>query len=227
MIGMKIKELNHQQRPREKALRFGFEALSDVEVIAIILQSGSKSRDVMDLAQDVLEKSNQLTGIFDLHVNKLMEIKGISQAKALQLLASLELAKRSLKANAYQKVISSPTDIIHWFEMEYGVLSQEHFIALYLDTKGRIISHRTLFIGTLDESSVHPREIFKEAFLVNAFRVLVLHNHPSNDPTPSMQDIEFTNRLLEVSKVMGIPLIDHLIIGKNTYFSFAQEQYLD
>ena len=224
---MKIKEMNENQRPREKAIRHGFDALSDVELIALILQSGSKERNVFDIAEDVLKISNQLTNLFDMHVNTLTEIKGISKAKALQLLAGLELSKRCLKANAYQKVISCPQDVITWFEMEYGGLKQEHFVAIFLDTKGRMIKQKVLFVGTMDESSVHPREVFKEALLENAYTVMVVHNHPSGDPRPSQADIEFTQLLDDASKMMGIPLVDHIIVGKNVYFSFRQEKYLD
>ncbi len=224
---MKIKEMNESQRPREKALKFGFESLSDVELLALILQSGIRKRDVMDIAKDVLKRSNYLETIFDMHANSLMEIQGISHAKALQLLAGLELSKRALKVNAYQKQVLSPEDIMTWFEMEFGVLKQEHFIALYLNTKGKIIRHHTLFIGTLNESNAHPRELFKEAVLENAYSMIIVHNHPSGDPTPSKSDIEFTSRIAAISKMMGIPLMDHVIIGKNAYFSFAQEKYLD
>ena len=223
---MKIKELSEEQRPREKALRFGLESLSDVELLSIILQSGSKNRGVTEIANDVLDCTNQLTDLFNMHANALMEIKGISTAKALSLLSALELSKRALKANAYRRTIQNSMDIVTWFEMEYGFLNQEHFVALYLDTKGKIIKHQVLFVGTLNESSVHPREIFKEACLVNAFSVLVVHNHPSGDPAPSKEDIDFTNRLYEVSMMMGIPLMDHVIVGKNCYFSFYQEKYL-
>lgn len=215
--------MKESQRPREKALKFGLESLSDVELLALILQSGNRKRDVMDIANDVLKKSNYLENIFNMHANSLIEIQGISDAKALQLLAGLELAKRALKVNAYQKSISSPEDVMSWFEMEFGVLKQEHFVALYLDTKGKIIRHHILFIGTLNESSVHPREIFKEAFLENAYSIILAHNHPSGDPTPSKQDIDFTDRVISISNMMGIPVLDHVIIGKHAYFSFKQE----
>lgn len=224
---MKIKELSEEQRPRQKALRYGFASLSDVELLAIILQSGNKKRNVLDIANDVLVESNNLTNLFDMHANRLMEIQGISLAKSVQLLASLELAKRALKANTYQKLISSPKDIIHWFEMEFGVLKQEHFVVLFLDTKGKIITHRVLFIGTLNESNVHPREIFKEAFMVNACSILIAHNHPSGVPDPSIQDIELTERISKIAQMMGIQFMDHVIIGRNAYFSFSQEKYLD
>lgn len=223
---MKIKEMNEEKRPREKALRFGLESLTDLELIALILQSGNKKRDVFEIAKDVLKQSEDLNKMFELSAISLMNIQGISKVKSLQLLAGIELSKRSLKAQAYQTTIQKPTDVLHWFQLEYGTLKQENFVAIYLDTKGHIILHCTLFIGTLNESSVHPREIFKKAFEVNAYSVLVLHNHPSGDPSPSTCDIEFTERLNEISNTMGIYLMDHIIVGKNRYFSFRQEEYL-
>ena len=129
---MKVKEMNIEQRPREKALRFGLESLTNLELIALILQSGNKKRDVFDIAKDVLELSEDLNKMFELSAQSLMKIQGISKAKALQLLAGIELSKRSLRTNAYHKSIRGPQDGLLWFQMEYGTLKQEHFVCLYL-----------------------------------------------------------------------------------------------
>ncbi len=219
--------MNVEQRPREKAIRYGIPALSDVELLALLLQSGNKKRDVFHIAQDVLERSDYLNRMFDFSIQELMEIQGIREVKALQLLASIELCKRVLQAEAYQTPIHTPEDVLKWFEVSYGYEKQEHFVAVYLDTKNKILSHRVLFIGTLNESCIHPRDIFKEAFLQNACSVLVLHNHPSGDPGPSKSDIECTKQLEEIAQVMGIQFIDHVIVGKNKWFSFRQHKYLD
>lgn len=223
---MKVKEMNIEQRPREKALRFGLESLTNLELIALILQSGNKKRDVFDIAKDVLELSEDLNKMFELSAQSLMKIQGISKVKALQLLAGIELSKRSLRTNAYHKSIRGPQDGLLWFQMEYGTLKQEHFVCLYLDVKGKIITHCTLFKGTLNESSVHPRDIFKKAFEVNAYSVMVLHNHPSGDPSPSKTDERLTQNLFEISVIMGIVFLDHVIVGKNSYYSFRQEKHL-
>lgn len=216
-----------EQRPREKALRYGLESLSDLELVALILQSGNKNRSVFEIASDVLKQSEGLSKLMQMHVNTLMQIQGIREVKALQLLASVELSKRVIKSKVYHAPILKPEDVIEWFEFEYGVLQQECFIALYLDTKSKLIAHRVLFKGTLNESTVHPREVFKEAFLQNANSVLIAHNHPSGDCTPSQADFEVTYKMVHVAITMGVHLVDHIIVGQNQYYSFKEHKYLD
>ncbi|WP_295757926.1 DNA repair protein RadC [uncultured Holdemanella sp.] len=224
---MKVKEMEVEQRPREKALRYGLESLSDLELVALILQSGNKNRSVFEIASDVLKESEGLSKLMQMHVNTLMQIQGIREVKALQLLASVELSKRVIKSKVYHASILKPEDVIEWFEFEYGVLQQECFIALYLDTKSKLIAHRVLFKGTLNESTVHPREVFKEAFLQNANSVLIAHNHPSGDCTPSQADFEVTYKMVHVAITMGVHLVDHIIVGQNQYYSFKEHKYLD
>ena len=219
--------MNVDQRPREKALRFGLESLSDLELVALILQSGHKNRSVFEIAFDVLKESEDLSKLANMHVNTLMEIDGIREVKALQLLASVELARRIKKAKVYQAQIVKPEDVIEWFEYEFGNMNQECFVALYLDVRGKLISHRILFKGTLTESTVHPREVFKEAFLQNANAVLIAHNHPSGECNPSVSDLEITDQMVQVAKTMGVLLIDHIIVGANSYYSFKEHRYLD
>lgn len=224
---MKVKEMEVEQRPREKALRYGLESLSDLELVALILQSGNKNRSVFEIASDVLKESEGLSKLMIMHVNTLMQIQGIREVKALQLLASVELSKRVIKSKVYHAPILKPEDVIEWFKFEYGTMSQECFIALYLDTKSKLISHRVLFKGTLNESVVHPREVFKEAFLQNANSVLIAHNHPSGDCTPSKADFEVTYKMVHVAMTMGVCLVDHIIVCKNQYYSFKEHKYLD
>ncbi|MBP3852988.1 MAG: DNA repair protein RadC [Erysipelotrichaceae bacterium] len=224
---MKIKEMEDEKRPREKALRFGLEALTDLELVALLLQSGNQKKSVFDLAQEVLVLSRDLARLFDIHVSELMEISGIKEVKALQVLAGVELSKRALKARSYQTVIRKPEDVVRWFQMEFGYLKQEHFIVVYLDTKSKILSHRVLFVGTLNESCVHPRDIFREAYLENASSLLLVHNHPSGIPQPSRADIECTRQIRDVAQTMGVGLMDHIIVGRNRWFSFRQSQSLD
>ena len=224
---MKVKEMEVEQRPREKALRYGLESLSDLELVALILQSGNKNRSVFEIASDVLKESEGLSKLMTMNVNTLMQIQGIREVKALQLLASVELSKRVIKSKVYHAPILKPEDVIEWFKFEYGTMSQECFIALYLDTKSKLISHRVLFKGTLNESVVHPREVFKEAFLQNANSVLIAHNHPSGDCTPSKADFEVTYKMVHVAMTMGVCLVDHIIVCKNQYYSFKEHKYLD
>ena len=220
---MKVKEMEVEQRPREKALRNGLESLNDLELVALILQSGNKNRSVFEIASDVLKESEGLSKLMQMHVNTLMQIPGIREVKALQLLASVELSKRVFKSKAYHASILKPEDVIEWFEFEYGALNQECFIALYLDTKSKLISHRVLFKGTLNESTVHPREVFKEAVQRGSANIIVCHNHPSGDPNPSKEDINITIRLKECGRIMGIELLDHIIIGNNKYVSLKEK----
>ncbi len=215
------------QRPREKALRFGLESLSDLELVALILQSGHKNRSVFEIAVDVLKESEDLSKLGNMHVNTLMQIDGIREVKALQLLASVELGRRVKRAKVYRAEILRPQDVIEWFESEFGSMDQECFVALYLDTQGKLISHRVLFKGTLSESAVHPRNVFKEAFLQNANSVLIAHNHPSGNCRPSRNDIEVTLQMVKVAKTMGVQLVDHIIVGANSYYSFKEHQYVD
>ena len=218
--------MEHTQRPREKALRDGIGTLSDAELAALILSSGNKQRTVDQIAHDLVRQSKGFSRLTDMTLEELMQIDGIREAKGLQIVAALELSKRAMKARSYMFSIENPADVAVWFEMEYGVLKQEHFVCVYLDTKGKIITHKTLFKGSLNASLVHPREIFKEAFLQNAHAILLVHNHPSNDVTPSEDDRKTTTRLLEVADTMGIQIMDHIIVGKDRYYSFKQHDAL-
>lgn len=226
-IHMKIKEVETQLRPREKALTYGLESLSDMEIICLLLQSGNKERSVFDLAKEVLTISDDLSKLFDLTINDLVQIKGIKEVKALQLMTSIELCKRVMRKKNYSASIFDPVDLVNWFQTEIGYKAQEHFICVYLNVKGKIIGHKILFIGTLSESCVHPREIFHDAIQARAFSIIMVHNHPSGDPAPSRQDILFTRRVKEISQIVGIDLLDHVIVGKEEWYSFKQHQYLD
>lgn len=223
---MKIKEMLEEQRPREKALRIGVESLNDIELLCLVISSGTKNKPVDQIAQEVLKKTDNLARLTDIPIKDLMKIEGIREVKALQIISSIELCKRALKAKAYSCSIHHPEDAVSWFEMEYGTQNQENFVCLFLDTRGMIITHKVLFKGSLNESLIHPREIFKEAFLQNAYALLFVHNHPSNDVSPSQSDIRSTHRLVEVSKTMGIPIMDHIIVGRNRWYSFKQHDAL-
>lgn len=224
---MKIKEVETQLRPREKALTYGLESLSDMEIICLLLQSGNKERSVFDLAKEVLTISDDLSKLFDLTINDLVQINGIKEVKALQLMTSIELCKRVMRKKNYSASIFDPVDLVNWFQTEIGYKAQEHFVCVYLNVKGKIIGHKILFIGTLSESCVHPREIFHDAIQARAFSIIMVHNHPSGDPAPSRQDILFTRRVKEISQIVGIDLLDHVIVGKEEWYSFKQHQYLD
>lgn len=223
---MKIKECELSARPREKAARFGLGSLSDQELLCLLLGSGTKTKPVERLAQELLDTSRNLSGLMDLQPQQLMEISGIGLAKAMMVGASLELARRSLQASAMSSPVGSLEQIIRWFQAEYGTKAQEHFAAVYIDSKGNILKHKLLFIGTLNQSIVHPRDVFREAYGCNASGVLFVHNHPSNDPCPSIADLEATQMLCQAAEVCGIDVVDHLIVGRSTVFSFRAHDLL-
>lgn len=213
------------EKPRERLLKIGSENLSNEELISIILSSGTKNKSVKELSKEVLSMVNEISQLKNLSINKLMNIKGIGYTKAIGLVASLELGRRVYTYDDYKRKIKINTSykVYKYFYEKLKYEKQEHFYVLYLDSKKNIIDEKLLFKGTVDTSNTHPREIFKEAFLLSSSAFICIHNHPSGDVTPSKKDIEFTNILIKSSKIMGITFLDHIIIGKNDYFSFFEE----
>lgn len=224
---MKIKQCDPDQRPREKAWRFGMKTLSDQEIVCLLLGTGTKTRDVTQIAHDLLKESENLSRLANLSLKELTALSGIGQAKALQIQAAFELTRRALKAKTYALPIRKSQDVVEWLQAEYGCQPQEHFVVLFLDVKNGLICHKVLFIGTSHQSLVDPKEIFREAYLVNANQVLFIHNHPSNDPIPSLADIELTQALEEIAKVCQIPIMDHVIVSRSSAFSFRDHGLLE
>lgn len=202
-----------EERPRERALQYGIDSLSNRELLAIIIKSGYSGVSVLDMVDSLLEKYD-LKAISQLSYPELMKIKGLKQAKALELMACFELSKRLLKEECqFKNIITNRCDLITWLKHEIGMKQQEHFMAIYLDTQNRMIRYKILFVGTLNTSIVHPREIFKEAVSCSAAKVIAVHNHPSGQCIPSQKDIELTRLLVKAGELMGIPLVDHIIVG--------------
>lgn len=225
---MKVKDINIQERPREKAIANGIASLSNRELIAVVLRSGTRQLSALELADEVLNTFENLgeLGVSPLH--KLMEIHGIKEAKAIELAASFEIGRRIAFDNVlHSKRIEEPEDIVDWMNQQIGYQKQEHFIVLFLNQKNQVITFKTMFIGTMTSASVHPREIFKEAFNVGSAKIICIHNHPSGDPTQSAADVAITKSIEESGKLVAIPLIDHLIISKNKYVSFRQKRLID
>lgn len=223
---MNVKEMNEQQRPREKALRYGIRSLSDQEVIALILSSGTKKNSVMDIAQAVIDKTDGLSQWFACTPETFMEIEGIREVKALQMMAGIDLARRAMKAKAQNRVPFDLRDVIRWFQMEYGQTSQEHFAAVFVDCHHRIICHKTLFIGSLNRSLVSVRDICREALTRETAGIIFVHNHPSGECAPSAADIQTTRELVKAAKAMGVEVIDHIIVGADSSLSLRQEGYI-
>jgi len=222
-----IRDLPMEERPRERLLNEGAFCLSNVELLAILLRTGTKKQSALYLAQAILQKTKGLKALNEITVEELMEIDGIGEGKAVQILASIELGKRIGKSNhAKTMFILSPEDGFSYLSAEMKHLTQEHFVVLFLDTKNYILGKKTIFIGSLNRAIVHPREVFKEAIKRSSASIICVHNHPSGDPSPSSQDIQLTHRLEEVGELIGIKVLDHLIIGNEKFVSLKEKGYL-
>ncbi|RKL65908.1 hypothetical protein CR203_17700 [Salipaludibacillus neizhouensis] len=224
---MMIRDVPKSERPRERLVRDGPQALSNQDLIALLLGSGTKSESVIQLSARVIQHFDGLKLLKEASIKELMDIRGIGEAKAVQLKAALELGRRIHQYPAEDRyVIRSPEDVSNYMMEEMRHLQQEHFICLYLNTKNQVIHKQTIFIGSLNASIVHPREVFKEAFRYSAASIICLHNHPSGDPSPSKEDIDVTKRLIESGRMIGIEVLDHIIIGDHRFISLKEKGHL-
>lgn len=225
---MKVNDLNKQEQPREKAWQQGIESLSNRELIAVLLRTGTKDISALELADEILQACDNVGELGKLSVEELMHIKGIKKAKAIALQAGFEVGRRI----AFDKIqkgrgIECPQDIVNWLSQQIGFDKQEHFLVLFLNQKNQVLKYRAMFVGTLTNASVHPREIYKEAMRIGCAKILCVHNHPSGDPTESDADIELTKSIEACGKIVAIPLMDHIIISNNSYISFRQKRLID
>ncbi|WHZ01896.1 DNA repair protein RadC [Neobacillus sp. YX16] len=222
-----IRDFPQDERPRERFIQNGPESLSNHELIAILLRTGTKDESVLELSNRLLTNFEGLRLLKAATLEEMTEIKGIGQAKAIQVLAAVEIGRRIANLNYTDRyVIRSPEDGANYVMNDMRFLSQEHFVCLYLNTKNQVLHKQTIFIGSLNASIVHPREVFREALKRSAASIICLHNHPSGDPAPSREDIEVTKRLVECGKMIGIDVLDHLIIGENKFVSLKEKGYL-
>ena len=222
-----IKEIPSEERPRERFLKYSIETIQTHELIAIILRTGSKDESVLELSKRVLYQYSDIKQLSNTTTTELTKIKGIGKVKAIELLAAFELGRRA--SNEYlseNTKLQSPESIYLYLKDQFEMKTQEHFIALYLNTKAELIKKQVLFVGSLNSSLVHPREIFKHAVVNSAASIVIVHNHPSGDPTPSKNDIDVTKIIHQNSLMMDIKLIDHIIIGRNKYFSFKEKNLI-
>lgn len=222
-----IKDVPKEDRPRERLLKLGSNHLSNQEILAILLGSGTRAESVMDLSNRVLMHFEGIKLLSGATIEELTAIKGIGPAKGVQLLAAIEIGKRMNEYRPDERyIIRSPEDGADYVMEEMRSLEQEHFVVLFLNTKNQIIHRQTIFIGSLNASIVHPREVFREAVKRSAASIICAHNHPSGDPTPSQEDIHVTRRLVESGKMIGIEVLDHLIIGDRKFVSLKEKGYL-
>ncbi len=223
-----FKNLPNEEKPRERLKKYGRDNLSNEELLAIVLKTGTHDIPVDELAKNLLVELGSITKLKDVSLAKLLSIKGIGEVKALTLYAMIELGKRIYKnVNLTKRYkLSNPEDIINYYNDTLIDKKQEEFHVLYLDSNNNIITTKRLFIGTINRSIVHPREIFKEAYLNSACKIVCIHNHPTGNITPSKEDIFITRTIDEIGRIHDIKLLDHLIIGKDSYFSFYENKYL-
>ncbi|WP_085524698.1 RadC family protein [Tuberibacillus sp. Marseille-P3662] len=221
---MLIRDVPKEERPRERLINEGPEALSNQEILSIVLRTGTREESVIQLAHRLLQQFEGLRLLQDANVEELIKMKGIGQTKAVQLIAARELGRRFKRLKNDQTfAIRSPQDGANYVMDELRFLSQEHFVCLYLNTKNQILQQKTIFIGSLNASIVHPREVFKEAIKRSAASIVCFHNHPSGDPTPSHEDMEVTKRLVECGSLLGIEVLDHIVIGDQKFVSLKEK----
>jgi DNA repair protein RadC len=218
-----IKSLPEEVRPRERMREAGPGALSSAELLAIILGSGWREESALDLAHHLLQIPRGLRFLAEASYDDLCGVKGIGPAKAAQIKAAVELGKRlSCLGQGLRPTIRSPQDVCSFVMEEMCYLDREHFRVVILNTKNQVLAVETVSVGSLNSSLVHPREVFKPALLKSAAAVILLHNHPSGDATPSGEDLEITRRLAEAGKLIGIEVLDHIIIGDHVFTSLKE-----
>jgi len=219
-----VRDLPRQERPRERLQRFGPEALSAQELLALVIGRGIPKKSVMNIAQELLTRFGNVKAISQATIEELSQIKGIGLAKAAQIKACFELGRREdLEPELKNFDIKDPEAVVKAIRASIKDKAKEHFKLILLNPRNKIIGISTISIGTLNASLVHPREVFKDAITHSAASVVLAHNHPSGDPEPSEDDITITKRLIEVGKILGVEVIDHIIVGKNGFFSFKEK----
>jgi len=220
---LRISDLPQSERPRERLIHYGAAALSNAELLAILLRTGVKGENVVNLSARLLAEYGGLPGLAKAGFNKLSAIKGLGPAKTCQLKAALELGRRFILASPNQRPqITSPADAANLLMLDMTVLEQENLRVLLLDTKNYLIASPTIYIGNVNTSVIRVSEIFREAIRENATSIIVAHNHPSGDPTPSPEDVHVTQRVIEAGKLLDIELLDHIVIGHHRFVSLKE-----
>ncbi|WP_035856037.1 MULTISPECIES: DNA repair protein RadC [Jeotgalicoccus] len=222
-----IREMHDSDKPRERLLLYGPDKLTNQELLAILIATGNKNESSLSLAAKILKDLPSIRELRELTYEELTSIKGIGKVKAITILSFIELAIRMhTHSREEEKFIRSPKDVSDILMEKVRFYNQEHFIVLFLTTKNMVIEEKTLFIGSLNSSIVHPREIFREAVKRSAAAFICVHNHPSGDPTPSKEDIEVTKRLKDCGDLIGVDFLDHIIIGDGKYISLKEMSYI-
>ena len=223
---MKLKNYPLEERPREKAFHHGIESLNNIELLALVLRTGNKQESAIELAQRVINEIGGFRYLHDINYYQLIQIKGIKQAKAIEVLAIIEIAKRLDKQPVAMSAIKEPRDGYELLKNQLMFEQQEKVIVLCLNSRLEVIKEKTVFIGGNNISIISGRELFKEALICGSNRVMVVHNHPSGNPE-SIEDIEATERLYSMAKELDIDVVDHLIIGRSRFYSFASNKIIE
>lgn len=220
-----IRHLNVEDRPREKMLQSGISSLSETELVAVLIGTGQRGESALLLAETLLFTAGNHEQFMEMTLEELMSIKGIGLSKASRILAGIELGKRFHRRKTIREIaINNPQSIYNHFSVTLRNEQREHFIIVMLDTKNKVIGEAVVSIGNLNSSIVHPREVFKVAIKRSAHSLILVHNHPSGDPEPSQEDLLITERLIQASKIIGIDILDHIIIGYDRFYSMKQHQ---
>lgn len=218
-----IKELPASERPRERLRDYGSSAVSTAELLAIIMRVGNRDENVIMLAQRLLTCTGGLTGLARASIEELTSVKGIGEAKAIELKAALELGKRLLVAAPDERpTVKSPADAANLLLLDMAPLEQEHLRTVIMDSKNRVLKVHTVYIGSLNAAHVRIAELFREAIRLNAAALIVAHNHPSGDPTPSPEDVHVTRQIVEAGKLLNVDVLDHLVIGQQRWVSLKE-----
>ena len=219
-----MKDIPNSEKPRERMIKYGAEHISNEDLLAITIKSGTKSLSSKHIANVILSELKDIKELHDFNIAKLTKIKGIGTAKAVELLAALELGRRVYyEPKTESKIkLNNPLSIYEYFKYKINDVKQEHFYCLYLDNKKNLIDYKLLFMGTINMSIVHPREIFKWAYMLSATSIICLHNHPSGSSKPSDEDKKMTKKLVDIGNLLGIEIVDHIIISDVEYYSFYE-----
>ncbi len=225
-----IKDWPEDERPRERLLRFGASGLSTAHLLAVILRTGGRGKNALELARELLSHFNDLKEIEEISEAELKEINGIGKAKLAQLKAAFELGRRLLQCGdgnmSLMPSFKNSSDVFNYYRPRFYGMKKERFLCAMLDTKNKVFKETVVSDGTLTSSLVHPREVFRSAIKEASASVLFVHNHPSGDPTPSRDDISITERLVETGKIIGIEVLDHIIISDSKYLSLFENGYI-
>ena len=220
----RIRELPADERPRERLIHYGADALSPTELLAILLRTGNEQRSATGLAEHLLSEFHGIRGVARATVTELASVHGIGPAKAAQIKAAIEFGRRLVAASPEERPkVRSPRDIYDLLGPALRDEKREHFVAVLMDTKGGVMRQRTVSVGDLSSSLVHPREVFAEAIRYSAASIIVAHNHPSGDPTPSPEDAAVTRRLVEAGEILGIEVLDHVVLGDGRWVSLKEK----